>query len=65
MSEDEPSEPGFSGIDLANSFLPAWAKPEAAAKQNAPLIERYGDRAAYRRAERLKKWLLHHFSVES
>ena len=45
MSEDEPSEPGFSGIDLANSFLPAWAKPEAAAKQNAPLIERYGDRA--------------------
>lgn len=29
------------------------------------LIERYGDRAAYQRAERLKKWLLHHFRVES
>ena len=45
MSEDAPSEPGFSGIDLANSFLPSWAKPETAAKQNAPLIARYGDRA--------------------
>ena len=44
MSEESPSEPGFSEIDLAQSFLPSWAKPETAAKQNAPLIERFGDR---------------------
>ena len=29
------------------------------------LIERYGDRTAYRRAERLKQWLQHHFRAES
>ena len=45
MSEELPSEPGFSEIDLAQSFLPSWAKPEAAANRNAPLIERFGNRS--------------------
>lgn len=29
------------------------------------LIERYGDRSAYQRAEKLKQWLSHHFKAES
>ncbi len=29
------------------------------------LIERYGDRAAYQRSERLRKWLLQHSKAES
>jgi hypothetical protein len=29
------------------------------------LIERYGDRSAYERAERLKEWLSQHFKVQS
>jgi hypothetical protein len=29
------------------------------------LIERYGDRAAYQRAERLKQWLSQNFKVQS
>ena len=44
MSEESPPESGFSEIDLATSFLPSWAKPEAAANRNAPLIERFGNR---------------------
>jgi hypothetical protein len=44
MSEDSPSDPGFSEIDLAQSFLPSWAKPDAPANLNAPLIKRFGDR---------------------
>lgn len=45
MSEESPSDTGFSEIDLAQSFLPSWAKPEASGNRNAPLIERFGDRA--------------------
>ncbi|MEI6493893.1 MAG: hypothetical protein WCO94_15195, partial [Verrucomicrobiota bacterium] len=45
MSEESTSDPGFSEIDLAQSFLPSWAKPEALGNRNAPLIARYGDRA--------------------
>jgi len=45
MSEESPSDPGFSEIDLAQSFLPSWAKPEDPGNRNAPLIERFGDRA--------------------
>ena len=44
MSEDSPSDAGFSGIDLAQSFLPSWAKPETSDNRNAPLIQRFGDR---------------------
>lgn len=45
MSEESPSDPGFSEIDLAQSFLPSWAKPEGTDNRNAPLIARFGDRA--------------------
>ena len=45
MSEKASSDGGFSEIDLAQSFLPSWAKPEASRDRNAPLIERFGDRA--------------------
>lgn len=45
MSDELPSDPGFSEIDLAQSFLPSWAKPEPQGNRNAPLIERFGDRA--------------------
>ena len=47
---------------LAPLYIPAT--PDEALR-TLNLIERYGDRAAYRRAERLKKWLLQHFKVES
>lgn len=35
------------------------------ALQALDLIERYGDRAAYQRAEKLRQWLLLHFKVAS
>ncbi len=44
MSEESPTDAGFTEIDLAQSFLPSWAKPDAPANRNAPLIERFGDR---------------------
>ena len=45
MSETPSSEPEFSGIDLANSFLPAWAKPaDPSGKSPSSLVERFGDR---------------------
>jgi hypothetical protein len=47
---------------LKPGFFPTT--PEEALRTLA-LIERYGDRAAYQRAERLKKWLSQHFKVES
>jgi len=40
MSDTPTPEPGFSGIDLAKSFLPDWAKPEAAGHQR--IAERFG-----------------------
>lgn len=45
MSEVPPSEPTFSEIDLATSFLPSWAKPDDSPGKNARLAERFGDRA--------------------
>jgi hypothetical protein len=47
---------------LKPGFLPT--SPEEALRALA-LIERYGDRAAYQRAERLKKWLSPNFKVQS
>lgn len=45
MSEAPSPEPGFSGIDLARSFLPDWAKPTDSPTRNAPLVERFGERS--------------------
>ena len=47
---------------LRPGFSPAT--PEEAMR-TLDLIERYGDQAAYQRAERLKKWLSQHFNAES
>ena len=47
---------------LKPGFFPTT--PEEALRTLA-LIERYGDRAAYQRAERIKKWLSPHFKVQS
>ncbi len=45
MSESPSSEPAFSEIDLANSFLPAWAKAaDPSGKSPSSLVERFGDR---------------------
>lgn len=51
MSESPSPEPAFSGIDLANSFLPAWAKPADASKRKDPLVERFGERSDDHRAD--------------
>jgi len=47
MSEEQPPEPAFSGIDLAQSFLPDWAKAGSAPASAARLAERFdrGDEA--------------------
>ncbi len=40
MSDTPPPEPVFSGIDLAKSFLPDWAKQTDASQSR--MVERYG-----------------------
>lgn len=41
------------------------ARTPAEALQALDLIERYGDRSAYQRAEKLRQWLLLHFKAAS
>jgi len=41
MSDEKPSELAFSGIDLASSILPDWAKSSSAPAAVAKLAERY------------------------
>lgn len=47
---------------LKPGFSPTTAEE---ALRTLDLIERYGDRAAYQRAERLKKWVSLHFKADS
>ncbi len=46
MSDASSPESDFSGIDLARSFLPDWAKPTGpSSKHHSPLVEQYGNRS--------------------
>lgn len=42
MSDNPSSEPAFSGIDLAKSFLPDWAKTTDARADHSRIAEKFG-----------------------